>query len=502
MRCQLQALSFGSKQAYGVEASVQHIKSLDNIGEANITPNGRLFMSKVFVLDTKKRPLLPCHPAKARKLLKQGKAAVFRYYPFTIILKREVLEPALQPLRLKVDPGSKIAGLAVVNDATGEVVFAAEIQHRGDEIKDSLDTRRTLRRARRNRKTRYRAPRFLNRRRREGWLPPSLESRVANVVTWVSRIRRYCPIQSISMELAKFDLQKLENPEIQGVEYQQGTLFGYEVKEYLLEKFGHKCAYCHGKSGDPMLEVEHVIPKNPKHGPKGTDRISNLVIACETCNKAKDNDQPEEWYARLQASEDPLDQERARNFPAVMQQLKQPLKDATAVNATRWVLYRQLKDMGLPMEAGSGGRTKYNRSKLGLPKAHWIDAACVGVSTPEQISINKVVVLEIRAVGHGKRQRCGTDKYGFPIRYAPKVKTFMGYKTGDLVKAVIPKGKYAGVHIGRIAIRHKPSFKLNGFDVHPKYLRLLQGADGYEYVLKRKSDVSSPGINAGAPGVA
>ncbi|MEW6230445.1 MAG: HNH endonuclease, partial [Bacillota bacterium] len=126
----------------------------------------------------------------------------------------------------------------------------------------------------------------------------------------------------------------------------------------------------------------------------------------------------------------------------------------------------------------------------------------VGASTPGRINIDRVVVLDVKAIGHGKRQRCGTDKYGFPIRHAPKLKTFMGYKTGDLVKAVIPKGKYIGVHIGRIGIRHRPSFKLNGFDVHPKYLRLLQGADGYEYIQERGSDASSPGLKTGAPGVA
>ncbi|NLJ25518.1 MAG: HNH endonuclease, partial [Firmicutes bacterium] len=144
-------------------------------------------MSKVFVLDTKKRPLQPCHPARARQLLRDGKAAVFRRYPFTIILKREVPDVAPSSLRLKIDPGSRVTGLAIADDKNGRVVFAAELSHRGQQIQGALLSRRQLRRARRSRKTRYRKPRFSNRRRPEGWLPPSLASRVANVETWVKR---------------------------------------------------------------------------------------------------------------------------------------------------------------------------------------------------------------------------------------------------------------------------------------------------------------------------
>lgn len=129
-------------------------------------------MSNVFLLDTNKQPLDPIHPGYARWLLTQGKAAMFKHYPFTIILKRVVTDAETYHLHLKLDPGSKTIGLAIVNDATGEVVFAAEITHRGQQIRDALLTRRQLRRGRRNRKTRYCQPRFLNRTRPKGWLPP------------------------------------------------------------------------------------------------------------------------------------------------------------------------------------------------------------------------------------------------------------------------------------------------------------------------------------------
>jgi hypothetical protein len=193
-------------------------------------------MSKVFVLDTNLRPLDPVHHGYARILLSRGKAAVYKRYPFTILLKIEVKEPEVQPLRIKLDPGSKVTGIAIVNDATGEVVFAAELTHRGQKIKAALDDRRAVRRSRRQRKTRYRQPRFTNRKnKKRGWLPPSLESRISNVLTWVHRLSRSCPITAISMELVKFDMQLMENAEITGVQYQQGDLAGYEAREYLLE---------------------------------------------------------------------------------------------------------------------------------------------------------------------------------------------------------------------------------------------------------------------------
>ena len=136
-------------------------------------------MSKVFVLDTYYKPLNPVHPGRARLLLNQGKASVYRRFPFTIILKVEVHQPEVEPLRLKIDPGSKTTGIAGVSDASGEVVFAANLIHRGSQIQERLDKRRAVRSSRRQRKTRYRAPRFNNRKnKKKGWLPPSLSSRL------------------------------------------------------------------------------------------------------------------------------------------------------------------------------------------------------------------------------------------------------------------------------------------------------------------------------------
>jgi 5-methylcytosine-specific restriction endonuclease McrA len=463
---------------------------------------------RVFVLGMNGQPLDPCHPARARKLLRAGRAAVFRRHPFTIILKdREITNSVVHLHRVKLDPGSRTTGIALVNDDTGTVVWGAEIEHRGALIHLRMTARAALRRGRRHRHTRHRAPRFLNRHpapcvvcgknARHGHktcslharvrpensavarrLPPSLESRVANVETWTKRLCRLAPVSAISMELVRFDLQKVEHPEIQGVDYQQGDLVGYEVKEYLLLKFGHKCAYCGGLSEDPVLEVEHMTPRSRG----GTNRVSNLVIACHTCNQTKGKRTPEEWAEVLRRSRKEIDLTRIANCGRVRAQAKAPLRDAAAVNATRWVLWHRLSKLGLPVETGSGGLTKFNRTRLGLPKQHWLDAACVGVSTPEGLWVEDGPILRVKATGHGKRQRCGTDKHGFPIRHAPRAKRFFGFQTGDFVRAVVPKGKLAGTHFGRIAARRTGSFRVGDADgVSWRHCRLIQRADGFEY---------------------
>jgi 5-methylcytosine-specific restriction endonuclease McrA len=291
-------------------------------------------MSFVLVIDQDKRPLDPVHPGRARHLLAQGKAAVYRRYPFVLILtQRASDEPLVQPLRLKLDPGSITTGLAVVNDATGQVVWAADLTHRGEQVRAGLLTRQQVRRGRRQRHTRYRPPRFRNRRRPKGWLAPSLRSRLHNVLTWVKRLRRFCPIGAISLELVRFDLQLLQNPNIAGVEYQRGTLFGTELRHYLLTKWEHRCAYCSASS--IPLEIDHVQPRSQG----GSNRVSNLVIACHPCNQAKGVQALEAFLA-----------DRPAVLRRVQAQRKAPLGDAAAVNATRWALYQQLKASGLPIE--------------------------------------------------------------------------------------------------------------------------------------------------------
>jgi len=428
-------------------------------------------MSYVFVVDTKKQPLNPIHPGKARRLLSSGKAAVFKRFPFTIILHHEREEPVTSPLRIKIDPGSKTTGLALVNDATGQVVFAAELTHRGQDIKDALSDRRAVRKSRRRRQTRYRKPRFSNRKnKKKGWLPPSLESRISNVETWVKRLMRLCPITVISQELVKFDLQQMEHPEISGAEYQQGTLAGYEVREYVLEKWQRKCAYC-GKGNVP-LQVEHMVPR----AKGGSDRVSNLCLACEPCNKKKGTQDITAFLAK-----------KPDLLKKIQAQAKAPLKDATAVNATRWALWRRLEALGLPVECGSGGLTRFNRTQRALPKTHWLDAVCIGKSTPICLRINGVAPLFIKASGHGNRQMCGVDKYGFPDRHRKRQKVHFGYQTGDMIRAVVPDTfKCAGTHVGRVLARARGTFDIRTKheripDVPHRYCQPIHQNDGYSY---------------------
>ena len=427
-------------------------------------------MSKVFVLDTNKQPVAPTHPARARVLLTSGKAAVFRRYPFTIILKRVVEQVEVHPLRVKIDPGSKVTGLAIVNDASGEVVFAAELTHRGQAIKNSLASRRASRRARRQRHTRYRKSRFTNRRNKgEGWIAPSLESRVCNVVTWVKKLMCVCPVMALSQELVRFDMQLMDHPEIAGVEYQQGTLQGYEVREYLLEQWGRQCVYC-GAKGVP-LEVEHICP----HAHHGSNRLGNLTIACVPCNQEKGTQDIRVFLAR-----------KPELLARILAQAKAPLKDAAAVNITRWALYGRLKALGVPVECGTGGRTKYNRTARELEKTRWLDAACVGASTPDVLQVAGAVPLLIKADGHGSRQMCRMDTYGFPRTGPKQDKRVKGFQTGDMVKAVVTSGKKVGVYVGRVAVRATGSFNITTKQgtiqgIGSRFCTSLHKCDGYSY---------------------
>lgn len=423
-----------------------------------------------FVLDPNKQPLHPVHPAVARRLLSNGEAAVFRRYPFTIILKRAVntteQSMAFRPAsyEIKLDPGSKTTGIALLKGEN--IIFVGELNHRGQAIKASLDSRRAIRRSRRARHTRYRQARFLNRIRPKGWLAPSLKHRVDTTLTWVNKFIKFAPVNSIAMELVRFDLQQLEKPEIYGVGYQQGELLGYEIREYLLNKWERKCTYC--KVENIPLQVEHIHPK----AKGGSNRISNLCLACEKCNLKKGTQDINDFLLK---KPDLLKQ--------IMAQVKQPLKDATAVNSTRWALFNQLKLTGLPVTTGSGGQTKYNRIRLELPKTHYFDAACVG-------KVDKLIVLTtqpllIKANGHGTRQMCRTDKFGFPSRYVPRDKFVKGFQTGDIVKAVVTSGKKVGQYIGRVAVRSSGSFNISAKElvqgISHKYCHLLQRKDGYSY---------------------
>jgi len=359
-----------------------------------------------------------------------------------------------------------------VDDTTGEVLRKAtvlmllEMKHRGDAIRDALTQRRSHRRFRRA-KLRHRPARFDNRTRPEGWLAPSLQHRVDATLAWVERLMRWAPITALSQELVRFDTQALQNPEISGIEYQQGTLQGYEVREYLLEKWGRSCAYCDAQN--VPLELDHIHPTSRG----GSDRVSNLTLACHDCNQRKSNRPVEEFLAK--------DPKRLARIEAGR---KTSLRDAAAVNSPRWALFQRLKATNLPVEVGSGGRTKWNRHRFHIPKAHGLDAACVG--HVDAIDRWQQPVLAIQATGRGRYQRTRLAKHGFPRGYLTRRKSAFGFQTGDLVRAVVTTGKKAGTYLGRVAIRASGRFNLqtgNGLvqGIHHRFCALVQRADGYGY---------------------
>lgn len=450
-------------------------------------------MQRVFVLDNKKDPLMPCTPARARILLTKKQASVFKYFPFTIILHNRK-GGKTQPIQAKFDQGSKTTGMALVAEfKTGNtVVFAANIEHKGHLVVERLINRSANRRFRRSRKTRYRKPKWTNamskvqlahiNQRPKGWFAPSIRSRLDNITNISKKLIKLTPIKNFSVENVRFDTQLMNNPNISGVEYQQGTLFEKEVKEYLLYLYKHRCAYCHGLSNDPILEKEHIIPRSKK----GSNKIDNLSLACHTCNKEKDNYLPNEWLKILAKSKSKINITRFNNFSKISKGLKPSLRDAALMNIIRFKLVENLNQFNLPIELGSGGLTKHNRTNQNFPKDHWIDAACIGKSGTNIIIPSNLIPLNIKAIGRGSRQMCRVDKFGFP-RTKPKTKNDVyGFKTGDLVKSIVLKGKKQGTYQGRVAVRETGNFNIstkNGVVQGISYIscRLLQKNDGYQY---------------------
>ncbi len=422
---------------------------------------------------------MPCSEKRARLLLARDRARVHRVVPFVIRLRdRNANCSEFQPLRLKLDPGSKITGLALVRDIvtpskeSGELIRGAavvnlfELVHRGRQISEALTARRAMR-CRRRGKLRYRAPRFSNRTRPTGWLAPSLQHRVDTTKAWVERVMRWAPISAFSIELVRFDTHLIGNPEVTGAGYQQGTLAGYEIREYLLEKWGRRCSYC--DASDTPLQVDHIVAR----ARGGTNRVSNLTLACEPCNRAKGALAVEVFLSR-----------RPTRLARILAQAKRPLKDAAAMNATRWALTNALNTIGLPLELASGGRTKFNRSAFGVPKTHALDAACVGALAVVTDWIKPI--LSISCTGRGSYQRTRLDRYGFPRGYSTRAKRVHGFQTGDLVRADVPVGKKAGTYVGRVAMRATGYFNIQRAGkvvqgVAHRHCRLVQRSDGYGY---------------------
>ena len=301
----------------------------------------------VYVISQSGKPLMPTsRHGKVRHLLREGKARVVRREPFTIQLLYDSKEYT-QPVTLGVDAGTGHVGLSATTEKTE--LFAAEVTLRRD-IQELMSTRREARRTRRSRKTRYRAPRFNNRRRKKGWLAPSVEQSVNSHLHLIRKVNSILPITKTIIEVAQFDQQKINNPDIKGVEYQMGPKYFFSNnREYVLWRDNHTCQCCHGKSKDRILNVHHIESRKT-----GGDSYKNLVTLCRTCHQA---------YHRGEVK---LSIKRG-----------QSLRDAALMNIMRWTVYNRAKQEFDSTHLTYGYITKVVRIDNNLVKSHAVDARCI-----------------------------------------------------------------------------------------------------------------------------
>ena len=297
----------------------------------------------VYVLNKRGEPLMPTTPRKARVLLEERKAVVVRKTPFIIQLTITTGETK-QPVTLGVDSGYKNVGISAVSG--DKELFASEVKLRTD-IADLLTERRHYRRTRRNRLW-YRKPRFNNRTRPEGWLAPSVEHRLNEHIKAVNLVKSILQVSLIVVEAAAFDIQKIKNPDIAGVEYQNGEQGGFwNVREYVLYRDGHICQACKGNKGDKVLNVHHIITRTDG----GTDKPDNLITLCETCHKLYHEGKLE------------LKVKKFKGFKA-----------ETVMSILRRKIVNRLRELGNIVSVTYGYITKSGRIALKLAKSHTNDA--------------------------------------------------------------------------------------------------------------------------------
>ena len=305
----------------------------------------------IYVLAFDGKPLMPTRrPGKVRRMLKSGRAIVVKRCPFTIQLQYPTRHYT-QEISLGVDAGSKKIGLSATT--TEQELYASEVGLRND-IPKLIATKRELRKSRRNRKTRYRKPRFLNRKKnkKEGWVAPSIRQKIDTHLTSVQNACKILPVSKIKVEVAAFDIQKIKNPDIEGTEYQEGEQLGFwNVREYVLFRDGHTCQCCKGKSKDPILNVHHIESRKT-----GGDAPNNLITLCETCHKG--------YHAGTVKL--PKEIKRGMSF-----------RDAAFMGIMRWAFYEELKKLYPDVSLTYGYITKSVRIANGLEKTHCVDARCV-----------------------------------------------------------------------------------------------------------------------------
>ena len=411
----------------------------------------------VYVLNKHGRPIMPCQPRKARLLLKSGKAKVVRRTPFTIQLLYGS-SGYVQPVSFGVDAGSKTIGLSAATET--RVLFEGEVRLRTD-IVDLLSTRREFRRARRNRKTRYRQARFLNRKRSDGWVAPSVENKIQTHIKAVKLVHSILPINKLTVEVAQFDIQKIKNQDIQGEEYQRGDQLGFwNVREYVLWRDNHTCRHCHGKSKDPRLNVHHIESRKT-----GGCAPNNLITLCETCHNKHHKGEIIVHVKRGQA-----------------------FRDAAFMGIMRWTFYNRLKADCPNVGLTYGYLTKNTRIQAGLDKAHGVDARCINGNPQAQAGDTQYLLRQVR--GQNRQLHKATIRKG-GIRQKNKAPKYVhDYRLFD---KVMFEGRECFV-FGRRSKGYFDLRLLDGTKVHAsvtvKKLRLLERSK--TLLIERRQAISSP----------
>ena len=428
----------------------------------------------VVVIDKHKRPCNTISAAYARILLFSKQAVIYKRFPFTIRLRNDNAVLKNRNYTIKIDPGSRTTGIAIT-DNQDSVVMLAELEHRGHIIKRNLDSRRAIRRFRRQRKTRYREARFQNRTKPEGWLAPSVRSRADNVINFVKKYKRLININKVMIENVSFDTAQMSSDNyLIGTDYQQGPLYDTNLRDFIFSKTKGRCSYCGAKAE----EIDHIIPKSKG----GSNSTFNLTPACRSCNEKKLNLSLKE-FGRLMNKD--YSQLEPKKLP----------KDATIVQSARNYMVKEITKLAPDTTTHDARITKYNRDQLGLPKQHYYDALSVG-EIPTKFNFLTDKILVISAKGRGSRQMCSMDKFGFPRTSAKSSKSVKGFQTGDIVKAVVPFGSKQGEYLGKVAVRSSGSFDIQTKTqviqgVGYKYCHIVQRSDGYSYYYKERDFLSA-----------
>lgn len=422
---------------------------------------------RIFVMNMRGDPLMPCTQKKARILLKEGKAVIYKYDPFTIQLTYATGETK-QDCHIGIDTGSKHIGIAITSE--NKVLFKGEIELRQD-VKSNIDTKHIYRRSRRNRKTRYRQPRFLNRKRSDKWLPPSLQNRVDHTFHWIDT---FCSLVSdpiLHIEVGKFDTAKMINPEINGVDYQHGQTYGFFEERYFVFARDNYTCQCCGKSKDKILQTHHIIYRS--NG--GTDRVDNLITVCTDCHTSKNHQKGGILYKW---------QEQHKK----VKQYKEP----PFMNAIRKRIFARYPNA----HTTYGSETTPHRKELGLEKTHYNDAITISGITnikedPKEWLLIKQFRKKKRSLHEATARKGRKEPNCFQKRNSKNTPFYRGFYLNDKVKVFghgqigyitgfTSGGAYVKNVDGEYITIPNKSYK----QVSIKYLKLLSHNNNWQYVVK------------------